>query len=319
MAVVPDLPSGYRIRPPRPDEAASVSSLTDESDAALGSSPSLSEDVIKSFWARPRFDLETDGWVVEQGPTLVGYAEVWAADPTRLWGFGIVHPAHLGQGIGSALATLLEGRAAQKAEGTARLFSAVLTQDTVGARLLEGRGYSWARRFWMMDVQLTDELEPIDPPDGILVRELDPERDLPAAHHILETAFEDHWNFAPTPYDVFLERSVRQDAFDPTLWLFAVDRAEPVGVLSGDAHSDRGWVDELGVLRSHRGRGIATALLRASFLRFRDRGLPEARLIVDAENLTGAVALYERVGMHAVVSYDLWERAIEPEARKENS
>jgi mycothiol synthase len=310
MAAQLALPPAYQLRSPRPDEASRVSRLTDEGDAALGSSPSLSEDLIRSFWSRPRFDLEADAWVVEFNSTLAGYAEVWDAHPTRLWGFAVVHPAHTGRGIGSVLAARVEDRAAQKAEGSARLFTAVLTQDAAGAGLLEARGYRWARRFWNMEIELSGDLEPPVPPADVQLRALDPERDLPAAHRILEEAFEDHWEFAPTSYEEFLEREVRGEAFDPTLWVIALDGEEAVGVLSGDAHTDRGWVNDLGVLRSHRGRGIATALLRASFIRFRDRGLPEARLNVDAENLTGAVGLYERVGMHAVVSYDLWARAI---------
>jgi ribosomal protein S18 acetylase RimI-like enzyme len=82
-------------------------------------------------------------------------------------------------------------------------------------------------------------------------------------------------------------------------------------VLWGSAHSDRGWVGELGVLRSHRGRGIATALMGASFAAFARRGLPRVRLNVDSDNLTGAVSLYERVGMRVESSYDLWELRFE--------
>ena len=41
---------------------------------------------------------------------------------------------------------------------------------------------------------------------------------------------------------------------------------------------------------------------------FAERGKRSAGLGVDAENTTGAVALYERVGMHAVRRSDTWER-----------
>jgi mycothiol synthase len=311
MAVPLDLPPGYRIRPPRADEASAVDGLSAASDAALGSPPILSEDLLREFWSRPRFDLEADAWVVEFGPELVGYAEVWGAVSSRLWGFAIVHPEHTGRGIGSFLAEVVERRATERAEGTARLYSAVLTQDAAAARLLGARGYTWARRFWNMDVELSGELKRPAPPAGVSLRALDPERDLPAAHRIIEEAFEDHWDFSPTSYEDFLDQSVRGNDFDPALWVLALDGEEPVGVLSGGAHTDRGWVYDLGVLRPHRGRGIATALLRESFRRFADRGRPHVRLNVDADNLTGAVALYERVGMRAVTSYDLWGRTVQ--------
>ena len=38
------------------------------------------------------------------------------------------------------------------------------------------------------------------------------------------------------------------------------------------------------------------------------RGLRRVRVNVDAENITGATAVYERVGMRVVNRWDLWER-----------
>jgi ribosomal protein S18 acetylase RimI-like enzyme len=50
---------------------------------------------------------------------------------------------------------------------------------------------------------------------------------------------------------------------------------------------------------------IATAMLRESFAEFRRRGQSRVRLNVDSDNLTGAVSVYERVGMRVASSYDL--------------
>jgi mycothiol synthase len=301
-----DLPAGYSLRPPRVDEAGAVNRLNAACDAAVGSPPSLTEDLIRQMWTRPRFVLDDDAWIVEQGRGLVGFAQIWEEAPARLSAFAIVHPEHTGLGIGTALATLIEGRAGERVDGEARLYSAALTQDAPASTLLEARGYTWARRFWHMEVELGGAPVPPAPPPGIRLRRLDPDRDLPAAHRILEEAFADHWDWVPTSYEEFVEISLHGDDFDPGLWIVAVDGDEPVGVLWGSAHTDRGWVGELGVLRSHRGRGIATALLLESFAEFERRGLPRARLNVDSDNLTGAVALYERVGMCVASSYDLW-------------
>jgi len=284
--------------------------LTEACDAALGAPPSLSEDLIRQFWTRPRFVIETDAWVVELERSVVGYAEVWEINPTRLSAFAVVHPDHTGLGVGSALAALVENRSGQMAPGDARLFTASLTLDEAAAKLLAARGYDWARRFWHMEIELEGGSEASTPPPAIDLRRLDPNKDLPAAHRILEEAFEDHWDYSPTSFEEFLDRSVRQDDFDPALWFLAFDAGEPVGVLTGGAHTDRGWVYDLGVLRAHRGRGIATALLRESFAEFERRNLPRVRLNVDSDNTTGAVSLYERVGMRVVTSYDLWARGI---------
>ncbi len=184
------VPPGYALRPPTVYEASDVDRLGTASDAAVGSAPSLTEGLIRSMWRRPHFELGTDAWVVENDHGLVGYAQVWDEDSTRLSAFAIVHPDHTGRGIGSALAARIEERAAAKVPGDARLFSAVLTQDESGARLLVARGYAWARRFWHMEIEL-DGVPRVTPPSGVQLRALDPDRELPAVHRILEEAFSD--------------------------------------------------------------------------------------------------------------------------------
>jgi mycothiol synthase len=304
-----ELPPGYRVRPPKVEEAGEVERVAAASDAALDALPTLSEAVIRYFWTRPRFVLERDAWVVEREGTIVGYGQVREEAPGRLSAFAVVHPDHVGLGLGTLLAATYERRAGEKASGEARLLSLISSQDDAAARLLAGRGYGFARRFWHMEVDLDGESAPPAPPPGVELRNLDPERDLPAAHRVLEEAFEDHWDHTPTPYEEFLEAEVQHEGFDPGLWVLAVEGEESVGVLAGDIDEDRGWVQQLGVLRTHRGRGIATALLRESFVRFRERGVSAVRLSVDSESPTGAVSLYERVGMRAVTSYDVWVRS----------
>ena len=67
---------------------------------------------------------------------------------------------------------------------------------------------------------------------------------------------------------------------------------------------------ELGVLAPWRGRGIATALLGRAFATFASRGLPRVMLNVDSENSTGAVRLYERVGMRTARAWDVYEKRV---------
>jgi hypothetical protein len=53
-----------------------------------------------------------------------------------------------------------------------------------------------------------------------------------------------------------------------------------------------------------------TVLLTHAFAVFQERGLPRAGLGVDAENTTGAVALYGRAGMSVVRRHDTRELAL---------
>lgn len=306
-----DLPAGYLLRSPKVGEAADIDRLSAAVDAALDAPATLTEDLIRRMWNRPRFDLQTEAWIVEHRGTIVGYAQVWAESPEHMSGFTLVHPEHTGRGIGSVLAGLIEGRAADQAVGPAELFIATIQQDEAATRLLTARGYEFARRFWQMEVELDRPPQPAEPPPGIRLMPLDPDQDLPAAHRILEDALADHWDWTPMSYEDFLAQNVHQEDFDPSLWLVAFDADGPVGVMTGSARADRGAVDFVGVIRSHRGRGIASAMLRESFAEFRRRGLARARLNVDSENPTGAVSVYERAGMQVVASYDLWRRTIQ--------
>ena len=64
----------------------------------------------------------------------------------------------------------------------------------------------------------------------------------------------------------------------------------------------------LAVRKPWRSRGLGLALLRQSFADFAARGANRVGLVVDAENTTGAVRLYERAGMRPVRRLDVYER-----------
>jgi GNAT superfamily N-acetyltransferase len=57
-----------------------------------------------------------------------------------------------------------------------------------------------------------------------------------------------------------------------------------------------GWVESLGVVKEWRRKGMATALLKASFNAFLDAGFTHAALGVDTENPTDALKLYTGLG-----------------------
>ncbi len=76
--------------------------------------------------------------------------------------------------------------------------------------------------------------------------------------------------------------------------------------------AERGWVGEIGVRRPWRKQGLGLALLRHAFNEFYRRGKRKVGLGVDAQNLTGALRLYESAGMHVDQAYDTYEKEIRP-------
>ena len=133
-------------------------------------------------------------------------------------------------------------------------------------------------------------------------------------HEVLDSAFADHWGFTPTPYAEWLHWVRELGPVDPSLmFIVEVDGSVAGAALCrpndpGDA--GMGWISQLGVLREYRRRGLATAVLTHAFATFQSRGLTRAGLGVDAESTTGAVSLYESVGMSVAERHDIWERRV---------
>jgi ribosomal protein S18 acetylase RimI-like enzyme len=146
-------------------------------------------------------------------------------------------------------------------------------------------------------------LKPADP----RVRAVTPD-DLRTVWEVQQAAFADHYDSVPMEYDVWRRALVESESYRPDLWWLAESDGDVVGILIGQAHETNGWVKTVGTLPSARGRGVASALMRTAFARFRELGFDRVALGVDSDNATGAVGLYERLGMTATRRYDLYER-----------
>ena len=119
------------------------------------------------------------------------------------------------------------------------------------------------------------------------------------------TAFRDHWGHSDGKLEEFLHWMNRPH-MRPELWLVAEEEAsgEVVGVALNIIDPDwiaqtgrqEGEIDTLAVLREHRKKGLGRALLVQSLHALHDEGMEAAYLYADADNLTGAMRLYEDVG-----------------------
>jgi len=132
--------------------------------------------------------------------------------------------------------------------------------------------------------------------------------DWPAIHDVITTAFMDHYDFHPEPFEVFRENFV-DETTDFGQWRLAFDGDRCVGLCLGSrryAAHRLGYVASLAVLREYRGRGIARFLLYDAFARDASLGWTGTSLHCDATNPTGATALYESVGMVRDQRYTAW-------------
>ena len=219
-------------------------------------------------------------------------------------------PARRRRGTAQGVREVGGGRAAEEA-----LFRGVVASpDEPLHELYKRADYRFIRHSLEMRLELdADDLPDPQWPEGIRVRAFDPAEDEQAAYETSMEAFEDHWEFVREPFDEWRGLIVVTRALTPRSG-FCEDGGQIAGCCLGGVHStgDRsfGYVFSLAVRRPWRKRGLGLALLHDAFREFHNRGMTRAGLEVDAENLTGAVRLYERADMHIVKRQDIYEKAL---------
>jgi len=311
-------PAGYRLRRPNTDDTPAVADLKRAVEIARHGDSDVTLAEIVEEWALPRLVPDEDCWLVEtRSGELVGYALVWMEAPPNVFvSEQTVHPAHRGRGLSELLLELSESRAARAARrpaGDSPTNLGVWTHedDTSRRALYERHGFRYARTFLRLEVDLAEA--PAEPvwPQGIAVRRFRRHRDEAAVHAADEEAFQDHWRPDSMDLDEWLAFRFERPDLDLDLWWVAWDGGEVAGSLLTFETPLGGYIDTLSVRRPWRGRGLGRALLREAFTELRRRGIPRAYLGVDSENPTGAMGLYESVGMrprrgaHLVYEKDL--------------
>lgn len=318
----PAPPAGYELRGATWEDLPGVVTMLAETDVHDVGEPDLDESLLRHEWSLPSLDLARDAWLVlTPGGAIAGYGFQHArANHTLLDGWGAVHPEHRGRGIGSLLLDLAEWRAGQHRAAADPGASVRFGVDTTGDDeavhgMLRARGFALVRHFLRMEIEVdpSTATAAVEVPHGTAIRQFERGRDDRAVHAAIQESFAEHFNWVPRPFDEWAAHRLEAEAFDPTLWWVAQDADEEiVGALIAELTAISGWVDNVGVRKPWRGRGIGEALLRASFGEFGRRGTTKVGLGVDAANETGATRLYERVGMRVARRYDRYERVLSP-------
>jgi mycothiol synthase len=242
---------------------------------------------------------------------VVGYADLGGGEEHRepVWIDLRFRPD--AAAAGPSLLAAMEQNAIHRGAPPRRLRAIAHAGEAALCELFTGAGYRPARSGYRMEIDLAEA--PAEPvwPEGITTRFLAP-GDERRAYEAHMDSFADSLEFYGFPYEQWRFWLFGGDD-DPTFAILVEDGPEVAGLTicrerrGGDV--ELGWIHVLGVRPPWRRRGLGRALLLESFRELRVRGKLRAGLGVDAENVSGAVRLYENAGMRIVRRNDVYEKA----------
>lgn len=283
------------------------------------------EELTHQFAHLENCDPFTDMVMVDVAGQLVGYGRCWwyeQLDNIRLYTFyARLHAAWRGVGIRRAMLHRMENRlhqiAANHAQEKTKFLQAWSSEDEAHwNNLLESEGYQIVRYGLEMGRPNLDNIPDYPLPEGIVIRPgtLDEWRQIWEA---AREAFRDHWGASEWPESGLIEAQ-ESPTFYPPLWRVAWAGDEVAGgVLNfidrpeNNLHGrERGYTETIFVRRPWRGQGLAKALIAHSFVALKEAGMTEAALGLDADNLSGALHLYRKMGFQEVKRFMTYRKAI---------
>jgi mycothiol synthase len=271
-----------------------------------------------------RCDKARDLFIVEIDGRMTGYARTeWhdVAEGRIHEVICFLHPSGRGRGIEPAMLAALEERAteawADKGSPEPAFFESGNNGNEAADPTFLHAGYVPVRHGYSM---VRPTLEPLDDaplPEGLEVRPVREEH-MRAIWDAADEAFRDAWGYqegTDRDYELFLSDPIQSDR---SLWRVAWDGDEVAGQVRGFINAEenerfgqsRGWVENISVRRQWRKRGLARALINATFEALRARGMTEGALGVDTENVSGALRLYESVGFRPVTKSTTFRKPI---------
>lgn len=284
---------------------------------------------LRSFLTEPGYHPETDLFLA---PAAAG-AGLLAARDIRLTArgdedmlifesWGAARPETPRDDLGTALIRAVERRAAailaRQGRSAGILQARADADDAATAALFAAAGLDVARPLVSMLRDNVSDLPEPRLPDGITLRSYRVGSDDQPWVDAFNDAFADHWGGFMGMNQARWRHALADQAFDPEISLVAVQGTAIAGFCHGhiDAelnalnHRRLGLIRYVGVRPRWRGLGLGSALTRAGLIALRDAGVTAIALGVDAENVSGAHRLYERLGFKIVHRQAMYRKRI---------
>jgi mycothiol synthase len=314
MGTTEGWPAGIEARPIEKADASAWADLLAAKEKADQQGENYDADDLLEELDDPKLIAATDTIGLWSQGQMVGYGSVHApseaVDVHRVWTEATVRPDWRGRGLGTALTLWLNHRGAELhqerlPETVGEINASAISTNTGAHELLTGLGYTEVRYFFQMERPF-DPAVPVptvDPPLGLRVVGFDPSYD-EATRLTHNEVFRDHWGSTPRDADAWKVWFTGSRSFRGNLSQLVLDGDEIVAYALGYEHvadtESTGirevYVGQVGTRRSYRGRGLAGVALSALMAEAERTGFQRSSLGVDAENPTGALGLYKKLG-----------------------
>jgi mycothiol synthase len=310
-ADVPTIPGLVIRRLRRPSDYPRLNDIANEMREQIGQSFTTTVDQMAAYYdGADRFVPDRDVAVFELDGEVVGYGRTGVNEQPSVRVYEVVcfiDPAVDPTAIYPAMLVTLEAHARRLAADDPPGEKVIETFGGDDAPTLErfvlAAGFEPVRHGYTMVRPHVDDLPDSDLPAGLEIRPVQPEHRR-AIWDAATEAFRDAWGFVE-PTEAEYERYVTDPIESQIdLWRVAWDGDEVAGQVRSyinDVENERfgrlrGYTEAISVRRPWRRRGLARALIGASIVALRERGMTETALGVDTENVTGALHLYESCG-----------------------
>jgi ribosomal protein S18 acetylase RimI-like enzyme len=217
-----------------------------------------------------------------------------------------------------ATARLAQAAQAEGADVMPRVLRTGIPETSQSEILLyQENGYKHTRSFFKMERDLHQPIPENPLPPGLALRNYG--EDIDQALRLAQNeAFADHWGHEPMTREDWQNFIIQSSAMRRDLTLVVMDREEVVAYSVNGIKTEenerlgirRGWINLLGTRRKYRKHGIASALLAETMRRFKAEGMDTVGLGVDADSLTNALRLYEKLGFKAVKTRVVLEKQL---------
>jgi ribosomal protein S18 acetylase RimI-like enzyme len=318
--VIDNLPPGFTARRVRADDAKELLAVAAANNTWVIGEPDVTLEDIVDELTDPDLDIEHDLMLVlDSDQRAVAYGQVWPNGASAQVGIDFYLRAPEHAQVAPSLLRAVEKRAARlgadRGHGEVIASKGCYLQDTVGQKVMSDAGYAVTTTYHRMRRDLGGSERPANPAPGVTISRTDGSDDFRrAVYRIREEAFIGHHGIVPRSYEEWLATHQARSTTDwSQLWLAEIDGV-PVATMVGDSRyvndQNCGYVLSLATLPAYRGRGLGKALLHTYFADAAKQGRSGVLLGVDTQNATGALGLYESVGMRPVVSIQAWERTL---------